>query len=51
MQLSSVYVKVVATNFYGDSEESFSGNGALIYYVPDAPVDLAKNPLFVSSET
>ena len=49
--LNSVYAKIVATNYYGDSEESLSGNGALIFLVPDAPVNLQKNPNFLSSES
>jgi hypothetical protein len=51
VQLGSVYAKIVAYNFYGDSISSDSANGALIYLVPDAPISLAKNVNFVSSET
>jgi len=40
---SSIYVKVVATNLYGDSTESSEGNGAVITTSPDAPVNLAEN--------
>lgn len=39
---SGVYVKVVATNIYGDSIESDIGNGAMILTYPDAPVSLAE---------
>lgn len=49
--LDSVYAKVIATNYFGDSPESLSGNGALIFLVPDPPSNLAKNPNFVSSES
>ena len=41
---SSVYAKVIATNYYGDSEFSVSGNGAVILLVPDAPVNLTNDP-------
>jgi hypothetical protein len=34
---SSVYVKVIATNSYGDSVESNEGNGAVITTTPDEP--------------
>ena len=37
----SIWVKVIATNIYGDSEFSVEGNGALIKLVPDAPISLA----------
>jgi hypothetical protein len=49
--LDSVFAKVIATNFYGDSAESLSGNGALIFLVPDPPFQLEKNPNFVSSQS
>jgi len=39
----SIYVKVVATNFYGDSPQSLAGNGAQMQLVPDAPISLANN--------
>jgi hypothetical protein len=35
-----IFAKVLATNVKGDSIESFSGNGAQILRVPDAPVSL-----------
>lgn len=36
---ASIYVKVTAINVIGISEESDSGNGAVILTVPDPPVD------------
>ena len=39
-----IYAKVVATNFYGDSDFSEAGNGALTQLVPDAPVNLQNVP-------
>ena len=36
----SIYAKIIATNFYGDSPFSDPGNGGLIKLVPDAPVNL-----------
>lgn len=40
----SIFAKVTATNFYGESESSNQGNGATILLVPDAPLNLADNP-------
>lgn len=40
VQGDEVYAKVIATNFYGDSAKSPSGNGALVQVVPSAPVNL-----------
>jgi len=40
---SSIYVKVIATNLYGDSTESSEGNGAVITTSPDAPTSLVEN--------
>lgn len=40
---NSVWSKITATNFYGESAESDQGNGAIILLVPDAPVGLADN--------
>lgn len=37
---SSIYVKVIATNIYGDSIESVEGNGAIITTTPNAPINL-----------
>jgi hypothetical protein len=42
---SSVYVKVLAYNDYGDSLESDDGNGAILVTVPDAPINLIENVL------
>jgi hypothetical protein len=39
----SVVVKVVSVNLYGDSADSSTGNGAIIWLVPDAPVSLAND--------
>lgn len=39
----SVFAKVVAINYYGESEESDEGNGAIVLLVPDAPTGLADN--------
>lgn len=32
---SSIYVKVLATNIYGSSEQTEAGNGGIIYALPD----------------
>ena len=40
---SGVYAKIIATNAYGDSVESLSGNGAVIITNPDAPVNLVED--------
>jgi hypothetical protein len=37
----SVYAKLVANNFYGESIESDAQNGAVILLVPSAPLNLA----------
>lgn len=39
----SVWAKVVATNDYGTSIESYAGNGALLLTKPDAPINLAED--------
>lgn len=36
---------IVATNFYGDSFDSESGNQGLVKLIPDAPVDLTNDPV------
>jgi hypothetical protein len=41
---SSIYAKVAASNIYGISEYSESGNGAIIVTVPDAPISVQNNP-------
>lgn len=38
-----VYVKIYASNVYGDSVYSAVGNGASIWVVPDAPLFLVNN--------
>lgn len=44
-----VIAYVVATNVYGNSDPSPTGQGALIQYVPDAPISLANNPSITSA--
>ena len=39
---SSIFVKVVAVNAYGASQESVEGNGAVITTYPDAPISLTE---------
>ena len=39
---ASVFVKVIARNEYGSSEQSLAGNGAVITVTPDSPTDLAE---------
>jgi len=34
---------VISTNFYGDSIFSVAGNGAVIWVVPDAPINIAND--------
>lgn len=43
-----IKIKVVAYNAYGVSEMSPVGNGGIMVYVPDAPVNLQNNPLVTS---
>jgi hypothetical protein len=40
---SSIYAKVIAINFYGDSLESLEANGAIITTTPDAPINLVED--------
>jgi hypothetical protein len=40
---NSIFAKVVAINYYGESLESDSGNGAIVVLVPDSPIVLADN--------
>lgn len=40
---SEVWARVVATNIYGDSTQSDQGNGAVIYFYPDQPVDVTED--------
>lgn len=39
----SIFAKVAATNFYGESEFSVQGNGGIVLLVPDAPINLLDN--------
>ena len=39
--VSSVFVTVIATNAYGDSNDQLPGNGAVIITNPDPPLNLA----------
>jgi len=44
----SIFAKVVAINYYGESLESDAGNGAIIVFVPDSPINL-QNKLDVTT--
>lgn len=46
-----VYAKVVATNAKGDSETSDEGNGCIIIYNPDPPVDVREDTQYRSVDT
>lgn len=46
---NSIYVKVVAYNYYGDSSASPAGNGGVLVLVPDAPISLTNDPSVTSS--
>jgi hypothetical protein len=37
----SIFAKVSASNFYGESALSLEGNGAVVLLVPDAPINLS----------
>jgi hypothetical protein len=39
---SSIYAKVIAYNYYGYSNESQLGNGAVILTYPDAPINIGE---------
>jgi hypothetical protein len=39
---TGIYCQIIATNAYGDSPNSSSGNGAIMILVPNAPIDLLK---------
>jgi hypothetical protein len=41
---SSIDIKVIAYNNYGDSDYSIVGSGATIVLVPDIPINLANLP-------
>lgn len=47
---NSVLAKIVASNVYGSSDPSPEGSGAVIQYVPDAPINVA-NDLTITSAT
>ena len=40
---SSIYAKIITTNYLGSSLESEEGNGAIIYNFPDSPINLKEN--------
>ena len=40
---NSIFAKLVAINYYGESSESIAGNGAIVLLVPDAPILLQDN--------
>lgn len=44
----SVWVKIIAENYYGDSPYSEPGNDGLVKLVPDAPINLTNDPLVTS---
>lgn len=48
---SSIFFKVVATNFYGSSAESDPVNGAVILTFPDAPKSIIENYSFKTGTT
>jgi hypothetical protein len=43
---ASIFAKIQCYNSYGDSFESTSGNGAIIYTVPDAPYGLLEDTAY-----
>jgi len=47
----SIVIKVEAINAYGTSQVSLAGNGAVIVFVPDAPILLQNNPSVTSKTT
>jgi hypothetical protein len=42
VQEDQVYLKITASNAYGESDESSVGSGATIKFVPDAPLTLVE---------
>jgi hypothetical protein len=44
----SVWVKIIAENFYGDSPYSVAGNDGLVKLVPDAPITLTNDAVITS---
>lgn len=47
----SIWAKLVATNVYGDSEQSFEGNGAYYTRIPDSPINLQEDRTDKTSST
>lgn len=47
----SVYAKVVAVNYYGESNQSSEGNGALFTKEPNQPVSLANDLSVTTAST
>jgi hypothetical protein len=47
----SIWAKVSAVNFYGETDLSTEGNNANYYRVPDAPINLAENTAARTSTT
>jgi len=45
----SINAKIIATNTYGSSPASPSGNGGVVVFVPDAPINLSDNTAITSS--
>jgi hypothetical protein len=46
----SVLSKVKAVNFYGDSDFSPAGNGAIVVLIPDAPDNFANDPTITNED-
>jgi hypothetical protein len=44
-----VFSKIIAINLYGNSLPSLPGDGAIVIFVPDAPLNLANNAAITSS--
>ena len=44
----SIYAKVSAVNFFGESQLSEEGNGAYYTRVPDAPINLVEDVRYVN---
>ena len=47
--LDSIYAKITASNFYGESAQSTEGNGAIYLTIPDAPINIAEDVSLRSS--
>jgi hypothetical protein len=48
---ASIYARLFATNIKGDSLVSDPGNGCVIIYSPDAPVDVREDTYFRTTDT